>query len=68
MGHRRMGGPMMGMRCEQHFDAFDVNRDGKLTKDEFAAWPHVRGDATTLFDERDQNHDGTITSAEFCST
>lgn len=68
MGHRRMGGPMMGMRCEQHFDAFDVNRDGKLTKDEFAAWPHVRGDAETLFDERDSNHDGSVTSAEFCST
>lgn len=68
MGHRRMGGPMMGMRCEQHFDVFDVNRDGKLTKDEFAARPHVRGDAETLFDERDRNHDGTVTSAEFCST
>jgi len=67
LGHKRMGGPMMGMRCEQHFDAFDVNRDGKLTNDEFAAWPHMRGDAETLFEERDSNHDGTITLAEFCS-
>ena len=68
MRHRRMGEPMMGMRCEHHFDAFDVNRDGKLTNDEFAAWPHVRGDAETLFDERDRDQDGTVTSAEFCAT
>ncbi|HMA91918.1 MAG TPA: EF-hand domain-containing protein [Polyangiaceae bacterium] len=67
MGHRRMGGPMMGMRCEQHFEAFDVNRDGKLTKDEFITWPHLRGDAETIFGERDRNHDGSITSDEFCA-
>jgi Ca2+-binding EF-hand superfamily protein len=67
MGHRRAGGPMMGMRCVQHFDAFDADHNGKLTKDEFAAWPHVRGDAETLFVERDRDHDGVITLDEFCS-
>lgn len=67
MGRHRLGGPLMGMRCEQHFDNFDENRDGTLTKDEFTAWPHARGDAEMLFDERDRNHDGTVTSAEFCS-
>jgi Ca2+-binding EF-hand superfamily protein len=67
MGLGRPGMPMMGARCEQHFEAFDADHDGKLTRDEFAAWPHVRGDADTLFAERDRDHDGSITRAEFCA-
>lgn len=60
-------GPMdRGARCEGHFDAFDADHDGKLTKDEFAAWPHPHGDADMLFGERDLDHDGTITRDEFC--
>jgi Ca2+-binding EF-hand superfamily protein len=53
-------------RCEQHFDAFDADRDEKLTKDEFAAWPHVHGDADMLFSERDRDQDGIVTRDEFC--
>jgi Ca2+-binding EF-hand superfamily protein len=60
-------GAMMGARCEQHFDAFDADHDAKLTKEEFKAWPHARGDADALFSERDLDHDGTIARAEFCS-
>lgn len=54
-------------RCEQHFDAFDADQDGKLTKEEFAARPHVHGDADTLFGERDLNDDTILTRTEFCS-
>jgi Ca2+-binding EF-hand superfamily protein len=59
--------PLLNARCEEHYGAFDSDGNGKLTLDEFAAWPHARGDAATLFDERDVNHDGTITREEFCS-
>jgi Ca2+-binding EF-hand superfamily protein len=58
---------MMGARCEQHFDAFDADHDGNLTKAEFAAWPHVHGDPDVIFDERDRDRDGAITRAEFCA-
>jgi Ca2+-binding EF-hand superfamily protein len=67
MQHRGPGGPRMGPRCDQHFDAFDTNRDGSLTKEEFAAWPHVHGDSDVLFDERDGDRDATLTRTEFCS-
>jgi len=64
---RGMGRPMSGMHCDEHFDAFDADHDGKLTREEFSAWPHHRGDADTLFDERDVNRDGTIARGEFCA-
>jgi Ca2+-binding EF-hand superfamily protein len=68
MRQHRAPGPMdRGARCEGHFDTFDADHDGKLTKDEFAAWPHRHGDSDTLFGERDLDHDGTITRDEFCS-
>lgn len=58
---------MMNAGCEEHYGVFDSDGDGRLTPDEFAAWPHARGDANTLFEERDVDHDGTITREEFCS-
>jgi Ca2+-binding EF-hand superfamily protein len=61
-----MGRPMMGMRCEAHFEAFDTDKDGKVTAQEFAAWPHARGDADVLFTERDSDKDGILTRDEFC--
>jgi Ca2+-binding EF-hand superfamily protein len=66
MHQRGMGRPMMGMRCETHFDAFDSDGDSKLTLPEFAAWPHARGDADVLFAERDRDKDGSLTREEFC--
>jgi Ca2+-binding EF-hand superfamily protein len=56
-----------GARCEQHFDAFDADRDDKLTREEFGAWPHVHGDAEMLFGERDLDRDGSVTRDEFCT-
>jgi Ca2+-binding EF-hand superfamily protein len=58
---------MINARCDQHFDAFDADRDGKITKQEFSSWPHAWGDADTLFQERDADQDGTITKDELCS-
>jgi Ca2+-binding EF-hand superfamily protein len=68
-GMRRGGGPGFagGARCEQHFDAFDADRDGNLTKAEFVAWPHIHGDADMLFSERDLDQDESITRDEFCA-
>jgi Ca2+-binding EF-hand superfamily protein len=67
MHQRGAGGPKMGPHCEQHFDAFDANRDGSLTREEFAAWPHVHGDPDLIFGERDGDRNGTLTRSEFCS-
>jgi Ca2+-binding EF-hand superfamily protein len=67
MRQHREPGTMMGARCEQHFETFDADHDGKLTRDEFGAWPHAHGDANMLFDERDLDHNGTVESGEFCS-
>jgi Ca2+-binding EF-hand superfamily protein len=55
------------MHCEQHFAAFDRDGSGKVTKEEFLAWPHAARDPETAFGERDLDHDGTITQVEFCS-
>jgi Ca2+-binding EF-hand superfamily protein len=67
MHRRRMGGSAKGMRCEQRFETFDADGDRKVTREEFAAWPHARGDAQRLFAERDRNNDGSITRDEFCA-
>lgn len=61
---RRMGQRAVG--CEQSFEAFDADGDGKLTFAEFASWPHFRGEPRDLFDARDADSDGLITRAEFC--
>jgi Ca2+-binding EF-hand superfamily protein len=64
---QRAGRPMMGMGCERNFETFDADGDGKLTAEEFAAWPHARGDAKSLFEARDSDGDGSLTREEFCS-
>jgi Ca2+-binding EF-hand superfamily protein len=67
MRRQRAAGPMMTMGCEQNFETFDADRDGKLTASELAAWPHARGDAQSLFEARDADGDGTLTVREFCA-
>ena len=66
-GRGRPMGPMKGMRCEQHFDAFDADGDGALTKEEFTSFPHAAGDPESLFAERDGDGDGRLTREEFCA-
>lgn len=65
-GRRRLQQPLRGAPCERHFAGFDADGDGKVTRDEFLAWPHPRGDAETIFGERDRDHDGVITQSELC--
>ena len=57
--------PMMG--CQQRFDTLDTNKDGQVTKDEFLAAPHHRGNAEQRFDAMDINGQGYLTKDQFCS-
>ena len=57
--------PMMG--CQQRFDSLDTNKDGQVTKEEFMAAPHHRGNAEQMFKTMDVNGDSSLTKDEFCS-
>jgi len=59
------GAPRMG--CQERFDALDTNKDGQVTKDEFLAAPHHRGNAEQMFNTMDVNGRGYVTKDEFCS-
>lgn len=55
------------MSCQDRFDAMDTNHDGKLTKEEFMAAPHHRGNPEEMFKAMDVNGHGYLTKDEFCS-
>ena len=57
--------PMMG--CQQRFDSLDTNKDGQVTKEEFMAAPHHRGNAEQMFKTMDATGDSSLTQDEFCS-
>jgi len=57
--------PMTG--CQQRFDAMDTNKDGQVTKNEFSAAPHHRGNAEQIFNSMEVDGDGSLTKDEFCS-
>jgi hypothetical protein len=57
--------PMMG--CQQRFDSLDTSKDGQVTKEEFMATPHQRGNPEQMFKTMDVNGDGSLTKDEFCS-
>ena len=50
-----------------NFDKADTNKDGKLTREEFAATPRAQppNDAVAVFEASDANHDGSVSKAEF---
>lgn len=50
--------PEAGQRLQRMIDATDTNRDGKVTRDEFAAAP------APVFDRADTNGDGAVSKAE----
>lgn len=58
------GTPMMG--CQGRFDTLDTNHDGKMSREEFAAVPHYRGNAEQMFKVMDSDGDGALTKDEFC--
>lgn len=57
--------PMMG--CQQRFDSLDTNKDGQVTKEEFMAASHQRGNPEQMFKTMDVNGDASLTKDEFCS-
>lgn len=58
MHHGMRGGNMMGFAAGEAFARADANNDGKVTRDEAAAWLQAR------FTEIDANKDGGITLEE----
>lgn len=58
--------PADGKGCEKKFEKLDANRDGQVTKEEFMAAPHHRGELGDFLN-RDQNGDGVLTKDEFCA-
>jgi hypothetical protein len=47
--------------CQDRFDSLDTNKDGQVTKEEFMAAPHYRGNAEQMFKTMDANVDGSLT-------
>lgn len=64
-GKGAQGTPKLG--CQDRFDSLDTSKDGQVTKEEFMAAPHYRGDAEQRFKAMDANGDGTLTKDEFCA-
>lgn len=64
-GQSAQGAPRMG--CQERFDSLDTNKDGQVTKEEFMAVPHYRGNAEEMFKAMDVNGHGYITKDEFCA-
>lgn len=57
-------GPVM--QCQEKFAELDVDKDGKVTFEEFAAISHPGGQAELIFKARDKDADGVLTVEEFC--
>jgi len=57
--------PMMG--CQQCFDTLDSSKDGQVTKEEFLAAPHRRGNPEQVFNSMDVNGQGYLTKDQFCA-
>lgn len=53
--------------CQKRFQELDVNKDGKVTKEEFFAVPHHRENPELNFKAMDTNGDGALTKEEFCA-
>ena len=54
-------------KARERLMAADTNRDGKLSKDEFASAAKARGarrDGSRMFDRMDINHDGALDADE----
>ena len=54
-GQGKGGQGAPGLGCQERFDSLDTNKDGQVTKDEFLAAPHPRGNAEQMFKTTDVN-------------
>jgi hypothetical protein len=64
-GKGGQGVPMTG--CQQRFDSMDTNKDGQVTKEEFMAAPHGKGNPDQMFKSMDVKGQGFLTKDQFCS-
>ena len=64
-GKGGQGAPMMG--CQDRFDSMDANKDGQVSKDEFMAAPHGKGNPDQMFKSMDVKGQGFLTKDQFCS-
>ena len=56
------------MQCEEQFAAMDSDRDGRVTREEFMAFPHrAEVDREATFQFLDVSKDGVLTKEEFCA-
>lgn len=54
------------LQCQENFKAMDSNHDGKVSEQEFMAFPHRRSNANQIFQSMAQGK-GYITQSEFCA-
>lgn len=55
------------MQCEEQFAAMDSDKDGRVTQEEFMAFPHrAEVDREATFQLLDVDNDGILTKEEFC--
>jgi len=64
---RSTSGDRPMMRCRGQFDSMDADKDRAVTKQEFMAVPHPRGQAEEVFKSRDVDRDERLSEEEFCS-
>ncbi len=54
------------LQCQENFKAMDSNHDGKVSEQEFMAFPHRRANADQIFQSMAQGKD-YVTQDEFCA-
>jgi Ca2+-binding EF-hand superfamily protein len=66
---RPAAGPLapVSRNCMRSFRTFDSNGNGRVSKEEFFAFPNDQENAPEIFASRDSSRDGVLTANEFCA-